>query len=224
MADIEVIADPEAATVALDPVRSRILATLAEPGSATTVAAAVGQTRQNVNYHLRLLEAHGLVRLVEERQRRGLTERVVVASARCYAVSPDVLGPSAAPDPALARHLAGGAAPTGFERHSSAYLLAAAARTLREVAELARRAAGARQQLATLTIDTEIRFGSAADRAAFTAELASAVTGLAARYHDESAAGGRWHRLVVAAHPRPAPPGHQPAAAPLPPAPSHEER
>ncbi len=203
LAEIEVIVDAATAAVALDPVRSRILAALAEPGSATTGAAAGGETRQKVNYHLRLLEAHGLVRLVEERPRRGLTERVVVASARSYAVSPGVLGPSASPEPFLA----------ALDRHSSAYLLAVAARTLREVADLTRRAAGARKQLATLTIDTEIRFGSAADRAAFTAELAAAVTTLAARYHDEAAAGGRWHRVVVAAHPRPAPPGRPPAEA-----------
>ena len=33
--------------------------------------------------------------LVEERPRRGLTERVLVASARSYVVSPEVLGRSA---------------------------------------------------------------------------------------------------------------------------------
>ncbi len=203
VAEIEVIAVPATAAVALDPVRASILAALAQPGSATTVAAAVGETRQKVNYHLRLLEAHGLVRLVEERPRRGLTERVVVASARSYALSPEVLGPSAAPDPSSPGAVcAPGAGP---DRHSSAYLLAVAARTLREVADLARRAAGAGRPLATLTIDTEIRFGSAAERAAFTAELAAAVTSIAARYHDESTANGRWHRLVVAAHPRPNP-------------------
>jgi len=206
--DIEVITDPRTAAVVMDPVRARILAALGEPGSATTVAAVVGESRQKVNYHLRLLEAHGLVRLVAERPRRGLTERVVVASARSYLVSPEALGPSAAADPLPAvGSLADGAvgAPAGIDRQSSAYLLAVAARTLREVADLARRAAGARRQLATLTIDTEIRFGSAAERAAFTAELAAAVNDLAARYHDESAANGRWHRLVVAAHPRPNP-------------------
>ncbi len=208
---IEVIADAATAAVALDPVRSRILAALGEPGSATTVAAAVGETRQKVNYHLRLLEAHGLVRLVEERPRRGLTERVVVASARSYVVSPEALGPSAAPDPSATggdpSAIGESTAPSGagIDRQSSAYLLAVAARTLREVADLGRRAAGAHRPLATLTIDTEIRFASAADRAAFTAELASAVTSLAARYHDETAANGRWHRLVVAAHPRPKP-------------------
>ena len=47
------------------------------------------------------------------------------------------------------------------------------------------------------------RFGSADARAAFTEELRHTVTSLAARYHDESAADGRWHRPVVAAHPSP---------------------
>ena len=86
---------------------------------------------------------------------------------------------------------------------STRYLIAVAARMVAEVNDLARRADRARQPLATLAIDTELRFASAADRAAFTAELSSVVTALAARYHDESAPQGRWHRLVVAAHPRP---------------------
>jgi DNA-binding transcriptional ArsR family regulator len=191
--DLEVIDDPATAVAMLDPLRARILAALAEPGSASSVASAIGASRQKVNYHLRALEDHGLVRLVEERPRRGLTERVVVASARSYVVSPVALGESAA-DPARTDAL------------SARYLIALAARLVREVAGLARRADAAGQSLATLAIDTEVRFASAADRAAFTAELTDAVTALVGRYHDESAPGGRWHRLVVAAHPRPAAP------------------
>jgi hypothetical protein len=38
---------------------------------------------------------------------------------------------------------------------------------------------------------------------AFFAELAEAITKLVAEYHDESAPGGRPHRLVVVAHPLP---------------------
>ena len=72
---------------------------------------------------------------------------------------------------------------------------------VREVAELARRVDFAGRTLATLTIDTEIRFASADDRAAFTAELTETVHRLAATYHDQTAPGGRRHRLVVAAHP-----------------------
>jgi hypothetical protein len=72
-----------------------------------------------------------------------------------------------------------------------------------EVAALARKADETGKRLPTLALDTEIRFRSAAERAAFTDELTAAVTDLVARYHDASAPGGRSHRLVVAAHPMP---------------------
>lgn len=189
MLDVDVIDDSSTALAVLDPVRAKVLAALAEPGSATSIAEAIGETRQKVNYHLKNLEQHDLVKLVEERPRRGLTERVMVASARSYVLSPAVLGDSAA-DPAQ------------IDRLSTQYLIAVAARIVREVGELTRRARVAQRPLATLTIDTEIRFGSAADRSAFTGELADAVASLASRYHDEATPGGRWHRLVVAAHPR----------------------
>jgi DNA-binding transcriptional ArsR family regulator len=190
MLDVDVIDDPAAAIAALDPVRADILTALAEPGSATTVAAALGLPRQQVNYHLRTLERHNLIHMVEERRKRGLTERVMVATARTYVLSPATLGESAA-DPART------------DRLSTRYLVAVAARMVREVADLARGADKARKPLATLAIDSEIRFASAADRAAFTAELTDAVTALAAKYHDEHAGRGRWHRVVVAAHPIP---------------------
>jgi DNA-binding transcriptional ArsR family regulator len=188
--DVGVIDEPGAAMAALDPVRARILGILAEPGSSTTVAAVIGLPRQQVNYHLRTLERHGLVRLVEERPKRGLTERVMRATARTYALSPSTLGQNAA-DPART------------DRVSTRYLIAVAARMVGEVAQLARRADEAGKPLPTLAIDSEIRFASAADRAAFTAELTAGVKALAAKYHDEKADGGRWHRVIVAAHPVP---------------------
>jgi len=188
--DLDVIAEPATALAMLEPTRAKILATLAEPGSATTVANAIGLSRQKVNYHLRTLESHGLVRLFEERPRRGLTERVMIASARSYVVSPSALGENA-PDPSRT------------DRLSATYLIALAARLVREVADLARRAERADKQLATLALDTEIRFENAAARAGFAGDLADAVTNLVARYHNENAQGGSWYRVVVAAHPRP---------------------
>ena len=92
MPAVEVIERPAAAAVALDPIRARLLSELAEPGSASSLAERVGLPRQKINYHLRTLEAHGLVRLVEERQRRGLTERMMIATARAYGVSPAAMG------------------------------------------------------------------------------------------------------------------------------------
>ena len=46
MDDVAVIDDPAAAEASLDPVRARLLAALAEPGSATTLAAQTGLARQ----------------------------------------------------------------------------------------------------------------------------------------------------------------------------------
>src|SRR5687768_12037577 len=95
MIDVGVIDEPEAATVALDPVRSRLLAELREPASAAALAERVGLPRQKVNYHLRILESHGLVSLAGERRWGGLTERRLVATASSYVVSPSALGPIA---------------------------------------------------------------------------------------------------------------------------------
>lgn len=189
------IDDPAAAGVSLDPVRARLLALLVEPGSATTLAARTGLPRQKVNYHLRTLEQHGLVELLELRRRGNMTERVLQATAASYVISPSALG-AAGPDPSRRP-----------DRLSARWLVAVAARTVREVGELLIAAGRAGKRLATFTIDGEIRFASAADRAAFAGELNELVTDLVARYHDENAPGGRPHRLVVAVHPaiRPAP-------------------
>lgn len=191
MIDIQVIDDPAAATVALEPIRSRLLSELAAPASAATLATRVGVGRQKVNYHLRALEAHGLVELAEERKWGGLTERLLVASAASYVVSPSALG-AVAVDPA--REL---------DRMSASYLIALGARVIREVGDLVRRARTTGKRLATLAVDTEVRFRSASDRAAFSAELTEAIATLVSKYHDASAPGGRPHRLVVVAHPLP---------------------
>lgn len=188
MLDVEVIEDPAAAVVALDPVRAGLLAALAEPASAAELAGRTGLTRQKVNYHLRSLEAHGLVTLAGERRWGGLTERRLVATATSYVVSPAALG-AVASDPGRAA-----------DRLSARYLIALAARMVREVGTLARRADAQGRRLPTLSLDTTVAFADAAARAAFAAELAAAVTSLAARHHTPA---GRPYRLVVAAHPIP---------------------
>ena len=76
MQEVAVIDNPVVATVALEPTRARVLAELVKPGSATTLAERLGLPRQQLNYHVRALEAQGLVALVEVRSRRGCTERV----------------------------------------------------------------------------------------------------------------------------------------------------
>lgn len=186
---VSVIQGADPAACLLDPVRRRLVERLAEPGSATQLARALGLPRQRVNYHLRELERSGLVRCIEERRKGNCTERVLQATARAYVISPEVLGGL-------------GAVVTGpSDRESASALIGAAVETIRGVSETQRRADREGKRLATLTLETEIRFASPEARAAFGAELTTLIGELAARYHDETAAGGRAFRLMVGAHP-----------------------
>ena len=106
-------------------------------------------------------------------------------------ISPEALGPLGL-TPALAA-----------DRFSSAYLIAAAGRAIRDVASLDAGARAAGQRIATLTLEADIRFASAASRAGFAEELSSAIARLTAKYHDERARGGRPFRLLAAVHPTP---------------------
>jgi DNA-binding transcriptional ArsR family regulator len=189
MLDVAVIDDAEAAEASLDPIRSQVLSALAEPASAAGVAAKLGLARQKVNYHLRTLERHGLVELAEERRKGNMTERVMRATAASYVISPAALA-GLQPDPERAR-----------DQLSARWLVALAAQLVRDVGELLARGAEANKKVATLALDAEVRFASAADRAAFGAELTEAVTQLVGRYHAGDAPSGRDHRVVVALHP-----------------------
>jgi DNA-binding transcriptional ArsR family regulator len=189
MYETAVIEDSAAAEASLNPIRARLLSELALPGSASTLAARTGLTRQKANYHLRELERHGLVELVEERRKGNCTERILQATAASYVISPTALA-AVAPDPSREP-----------DQRSARWLLAVAGRLVGEVGELITRASTAGKPLATLGIDSEVRFASAKDRAAFAVELADAVNGLVAKYHDTGATGGRPHRFIVALHP-----------------------
>ena len=186
MHDVTVIDDPAAAEASLDPIRARLLAALAEPGSASTLAAKVGLTRQKANYHLRALESHGLVELVEERRKGNCTERVLRATAASYVISPSALS-SVAPDPSRQP-----------DERSARWLLALAGRLVREVGELITAASAAKKPLATLGIDSEIRFAAGPPSPA---PPPPAATAPGATSPAAAAPGGRRHRFVVALHP-----------------------
>ena len=195
MLDVSVIDEPAAATVALDPLRARLLALLVEPASAAGLAHQVELPRQKITYHLNALERVGLVRQVGERKHGGLTERVVQATAATYVISAEALGAS-------------GADPTRVaDQASAAHLIALAARTVQEVGLLDRLAAASDRRLPTLSLDVAIGFSSAEDRAAFADDLTAAVADLVARYHHDH---GRPHRLVIGSHPSPTASKEQP--------------
>jgi len=188
MAAVHLVNDPRQAAMLAAPLRQRILETLAEPGSASTMARTLGLARQKVAYHVRQLEKHGFVELVREEQRRGCKERIVRRTAQYLVASPAVLAPALDP-----RKLK--------DKFSSSYLIALASRMAQEVGEAQAIAEKAGKRLPTLSTDVEIRLRSPREREAFAEELLEAIARLAAKYHDENHPDGRTYRVVVGAHP-----------------------
>jgi len=186
---LSVIHDPRRAAALLDPLRLKLLERLSEPNSASGLARQLRLPRQKVNYHLRELEKAKLVELVEERRKGNCIERVVRATAVTYVIDPAALGKLAA-DPSRVR-----------DRFSSAYLVAVAARAIHELAALRAGAEKAGKKLATMTLETEVRFASAEARNAFAEELTNALADLTAKYHDGKSPGGRRFRFFAGGHP-----------------------
>jgi DNA-binding transcriptional ArsR family regulator len=172
-----------------------MLENLDRPDSASGLSRRLGIPRQKINYHLRKLEDAGLVELVEEIMRRGCLERMVRVTARALVVSPEFLEGLAADPETIA------------DRYSSAYLVAAAARMVRQVAEQREKAEKAGQLMATFTLESEVAFQSPADFNAFTRELAEAVARLSSKYDRSHSGSSRRFRVLVGAHPSPRKPG-----------------
>lgn len=189
-ADVALLDDPDRLRAGLSPLRRRLLDSLAQPASATVLAALLDLPRQKVNYHLHVLERAGLVELVELRQRRGFTERVLRRSAAAFVVDPDVLPSPATPEGSVRRR----------DRHAAEHLVATASELVRDVTRM-QAAAGVRdQRLLTFTLETELAFDQPADVHAFTDALAAAVAEVTTRFH---APGGRRYRVVAGGHPAP---------------------
>jgi DNA-binding transcriptional ArsR family regulator len=189
MLEVEVIDKSDTALVVLDETRTQMLASLAEPQSASMLAASTGLSRQRLNYHLHQLANCGLVRLVNERRKRNMTERLYQATAKSYVISPQTFA-SVAPDPARSP-----------DQLSASWLLALASKLICDVGQLVKDASRTQKRLGTFSMDTDIRFANATERAAFSKELAASISSLVARYHDEEVPNGRRFRLVLAVHP-----------------------
>lgn len=189
MANVQLVHDSRPAAAMLHPLRRRILEQLREPDSASGLARRLAKPRQLLNYHLRSLERHGLIELVEERRKGNCVERIVQATARAFVISPEALG-SLGADPADIK-----------DRFSSSYLVAVAARAIRDIGILRPRAEQAGKRLGTFTLEGRIRLASAAHRKAFMEELTGEVARLTAKYHDETSETARGFQFVVAGYP-----------------------
>jgi DNA-binding transcriptional ArsR family regulator len=187
----------QAAVLLYHPLRLKILAALLQPDSAAGVARRMHLPRQTVNYHVRELARAKLLSRAGRRRRRRLYEQCYVATARGFVLSPELLGKLAA-DPAQVA-----------DTFSANYLIGLASKVQSELGQVAALAAKERKRLATLSINSELRFTSPEQRAAFTAALQKAIVETVGRFSspfqqpDGSPSEGRPFRLVVGCYPIP---------------------
>jgi DNA-binding transcriptional ArsR family regulator len=185
------------AAALLDPLRRRILEALRDPDSAAGLARRMRLPRQKVNYHVRELARAHLVERAGDRRKRNMIERRYVATARAYVLSPGLLGRLGAD----ARRIE--------DRFSAAYLQALAAQMQTELGRAGKEAATQEKRLATLSLSSELRFESAAQRAAFARALHEAVTAVIGRHASPArlaggrSAPGRPYRLILGCYPIP---------------------
>ncbi len=193
VSSLQIVRRPDQAQVLLHPDRRRLVEALAAgPDSASGLARRLGESRQRLNYHLRLLEEAGHVELAEERWKGSQPERVMRLVARHYVLDPAAVGGVAAEPDQVG------------DRLSATYLVALVSRALRELAELLDRAKGERARLATASVNASVRLRSPAAFDQFQRDLARAVTQVVAKHHDERGK-GRWFRVVAGAYPGPSP-------------------
>ena len=190
---VRVLEQADGVRAALGPLRRSVLECLQEPGSATEIALALGVPRQRVNYHVRALERAGLVELVEERRRRGFTERVMCATAQAFLVDPELLAPHPVRSAVAER-----------DRYAAEHLVTTAAGTVRDVGRMMTAADAERKRLLTFTIETELRFAEPADVHRFTSAVADAIARTAEEH--TMPAEGRLYRVVLGGYPAPSPP------------------
>lgn len=196
--DVEMITDGHRAAVLVQhPLRPRILSLAREPASATQMAAALGETRQKVNYHVRQLHSVGLLKPAGRRKRRNMVEQRFVATARAYVLAPQLVGPLAAEAAQVADAL------------SASYLVALASQAQAELATVMEAAGAQGKRVSTLSVSAEMRFESAEQREGFAHALQGALTKVVAEHsapttkRDGSAGIGRTYRLVVGCYPIP---------------------
>jgi DNA-binding transcriptional ArsR family regulator len=191
--DLQTVTSARRAGALLNPLRLQILALARQPASASDLARRLELPRQRINYHVRALERAGFLRTAGRRRKRNMIEQRYVASARGFVLSPTLLGPVGADWRDIG------------DTASGDYLLALAEQLRRDVERAEREAGG--ERVSTVSLKSQFRFESAAQRAEFTRALREAVVSVIARHatpnrtEDGRAGRGRAHRLVLACYP-----------------------
>jgi DNA-binding transcriptional ArsR family regulator len=191
------VAEMPRATALLHPLRLRILDALREPDSAAGLARRLRLPRQKINYHVRALARAHFLERAGQRRRRNMIERRFRTTARGYILSPELLGRLGVPQA------------QAEDAFSAAYLLGLLSLGQSELGRASREAGAQAKRLATLSVNSEMRFENAEQRARFTAELQRAVVEMVARYAspyiraDGAAGTGRPYRLILGCYPIP---------------------
>src|SRR3974390_2038438 len=136
----------QASAILYHPVRIRILEGLLQPDSAAGLSRRMNIPRQTLNYHLRELLRAKLLARAGRRRNRNFYEQRYVTAARGFVLSPELLG-SIAADPTQAQ-----------DASSVGHLLGLASLVQRELGVVSAAAAKAGKRLATLSMETKLRF------------------------------------------------------------------
>jgi DNA-binding transcriptional ArsR family regulator len=193
---VAVVADAPRAASLLKPLRLRILSEARHPASATAIAAALGRSRQSVNYHVRALARAGFLRRAGRVRRRGMVEQRYLVSARAFVLAPDLLGPLS---PGTSRNA---------DKLSAAYLMSLAGTMQQEVGQVWRDAQARGKRVPVLALESEIAFETVTQRAQFAEALTAALAKVIAQHSSPSTAmsgkaPGRRYRLALGCYPLP---------------------
>jgi DNA-binding transcriptional ArsR family regulator len=186
---VATIEGPEALAAVAHPLRLRILERLREPASAATVARAVGQSRQNANYHLKELQRAGLVEPAGTRRNGNFVETLYRAVAGTIVVSPRAMWD----DDRRARALR--------DQVSLERLVTLGERLTNDAVALLDAAAFDGTEIASASVEAEVTFATEADRAAFLDEYLEVVGPLLRKYGRRRR--GSRYRVALAAYPAP---------------------
>ena len=202
---LQIIDEPSRARSALQPLRLKLLHLLDTPQSAPQLAKTMGLPRQQVNYHLRELQAQALVEAHDHGRVGRRIDRTFARTATSYVIAPKALGGTPIDPHAVA------------DAFSSVYLSTVTTRALNDLGALRRAASAKGKRVPTLTLETVVRFANPADQRQFAGELAETFAALAAKYHREEAPQGRSFRVFACGYP--AVPASTSNTDPLPPVP-----
>jgi DNA-binding transcriptional ArsR family regulator len=183
---VGVVDDIQEVAALTHPVRIAALAALRSPDSAASVARAIGQSRQLVNYHLKELERAGLIVPAGERRKGNFVEQLYRAVASTFVVSPRLAWSGADRERALR------------DQASLEHLIVVGERLQRGATALLDRAAFDGEEIASAVVEGEIRLTDEAARSAFMTEYLAMLGPLLKKH---GAKRGPRYRVVIAVHP-----------------------